>query len=150
MLDIEWSYPVVFHFRVRIAGLEASFQEVSGLEYSLETEEVRAGGDNSTVYNLPQKIKYQDLVLKRAVLKLDDPFAIWYKANAIIGGISAFKVIPIPVEVELCDEHGLPIKMWIFRGAYPCKWGLCNLDAMKNELAIESITFKYSNFLCIK
>lgn len=154
MADVEWPLLVAFHFSVGFAQKgdkreEISFQEVSGLEVSIETEEVRCGGDNSTVYHLPKKTKYSDLVLKRAVISKDDSFYKWCKKNLNVASLS-FDIELKSLFVNLCDNEGNAVKTWMVAGAYPFKWSLGNLDAMKNEIAIETISLKYQYFKCIK
>ena len=139
---VEWPIPVVFHFSVKMGKSEIAFSEVSGLETTIETKEVRSGGDNSTVYHLPEKIKLSDLVLKRAILKDSDPFFRWgmKKMNS---SMNAFQVDPQPIEVTLLDEKSKPIATWTFEGAYPFKWSFSTLDAMKAEVMIETVSLKY-------
>lgn len=45
----------------------ATFQEVSGFEVSVETKELREGGENGFVHKLPGRISYPNLVLRRGV-----------------------------------------------------------------------------------
>ena len=141
---VEWPLPVVFHFSVKVGNSEIAFSEVSGLETSIETKEVHSGGDNSTVYHLPEKVKNADLVLKRAFAKKDDPFFQWCKKN-IDSLTSSFQVDPKPIEVSLLDSNGTPLAIWRFDGAYPVKWSFNTLDSMKTEILIETISLKYWN-----
>lgn len=158
----EWSPLAAFHFSVIMVAegdwkknilnaqlpiQEVAFQEVSGLESSLETEEVRCGGDYSTVYHLPKKVKYSDLVLKRAVVSKEDPFYIWCKKN--LSAEANFDFLLKCLFINLCDCDGHIVRSWAVEGAYPYKWSLGNLDAMKNELAIESVSLKHRSLFCL-
>jgi phage tail-like protein len=140
----EWSLPVVFHFSVKVGNSEIAFSEVSGLETSIETKEVHSGGDNSTVYHLPDKIKFADLVLKRSIISKNDSFFSWCKKNMVTASSSCL-VDPKSIEVSLLNEENSPLATWRFEGAYPTKWSFNTLDAMKNEILIESVTLKYWN-----
>ena len=146
---VDWTLPVVFHFSVKVDNSEVEFSEVSGLETSIETKEVRSGGDNSTVYHLLEKIKYSDLVLKRAIATNNDAFFQWCK-NSMEDMIGAFKVEPKSIEVTLLNRKNEPLASWGFWGAYPVKWSFNTLDAMKGEIMIESVTLKYQNMKRIK
>ncbi|MBR5411954.1 MAG: phage tail protein [Fibrobacter sp.] len=141
---VEWPFPVVFHFSVKVGNSEIAFSEVSGLETSFETKEVISGGDNSTVYNLPTKVKFADLVLKRAVLTQSDPFFRWC-ISSMNSMTNAFKVTPQTIEVSLLNEKNEPVTTWIFDGAYPVKWSYSALNAMKGEVMIETLSLKYWN-----
>ncbi|WP_405343145.1 phage tail protein [Fibrobacter sp.] len=144
MPDVEWPLPVVFHFSVKLGNSEISFSEVSGLETSIETKEVHSGGDNSTVYYLPDKIKYTELVLKRAVLKKSDSFFTWC-LDCMNSMTNAFMITPKPIEVSLLNAENEPLATWTFNNAYPVKWSFSTLDAMKGEVMIETLSFKYQN-----
>jgi phage tail-like protein len=139
---VEWSFPVVFRFSVKLGNSEVAFSEVSGLETTIETKDVRSGGDNSTVYHLPEKITLSDLVLKRAILKDSSPFFTWCKDN-MDSAANAFQVDPQPIEVSLLDAKGAPLATWSFEGAYPFKWAFSTLNAMKAEMMIETVSLKY-------
>ena len=141
---VEWPLPVVFHFSVKVGNSEIAFSEVSGLETSVETKDVFSGGDNSTVYHLPEKVKHPDLVLKRAVLCESDPLFRWC-ISTLNSTPSAFKVSPKTVEVSLLNENNEPIATWNFNGAYPVKWSFSTLDAIKGEIMIETLSMKYWN-----
>lgn len=57
-----------FDFVVEIDGVEtAGFQEVSGLEGSLDVIEYREGADALTVRKLPGMVKYGNVTLKRGL-----------------------------------------------------------------------------------
>ena len=139
------SLPVAFHFSVSILGLdyEASFQEVRGIDSSVETEPVRGGGDNHSIYYLPKQVTHSDLVLKRALVTTTSSFYTW--CQSVMGGLIGFKIVPLSLSVRLLDENHDPICAWNLGNAYPVKWVLGNLDAMKSEVMIEEIHFKYSS-----
>ncbi|MBR3669035.1 MAG: phage tail protein [Fibrobacter sp.] len=139
---VDWSFPVVFHFSVKLDNSEVAFSEVSGLDTTIETKDVRSGGDNSTVYHLPEKVKLSDLVMKRAVLKDSDPFFRWCMKNAS-AAMNAFRVAPKPIEISLLDVESEPIATWTIEGAYPFKWAFNTLNAMKSEVMIETVSLKY-------
>ena len=141
---VEWPLPVGVHFSVKLGNSTVAFSEVSGLETSIETKEVHSGGDNSTVYHLPQKVKFSDLVLKRAVLCESDPLYRWC-TSSMNSMTNAFRVTPKSIEVTLLDEKNTPLATWTFNGAYPVKWSFSTLNAMKGEIMIETLTMKYWN-----
>src|ERR1700722_16865156 len=70
-------YPIVnFHFLVQFpfdptGTTDVSFQSVTGLDSTLETEPVKEGGENRFTHVLPVRRKYGPLVLKRGLLGPD-------------------------------------------------------------------------------
>ena len=60
-------------------GLEQSdsFQGVSGLGATMSTNNVKSGGFNNISYKLPTKIDYENLTLKRGMLRKSSPLTKW-------------------------------------------------------------------------
>lgn len=140
------SLPVAFHFSVSILGsdFEASFQEVRGIDSTVETEPVHGGGDNFSIYYLPKKVTHSDLVLKRALVTTTSSFYVW--CQSVMEDLGSFRIAPLNLSVKLLDENHDPLSAWTIKNAYPVKWVLGDLNAMKNEVLIEEIHFKYSSF----
>lgn len=110
--------PVGFHFSVRLAdenGYESSFQEVRGISYDIQTEQLEEGGNNAP-YKVPKSISYPNLVLKRGFLK-SSMFRDWCE-NTINTG--SFNVIAKNVVVNLLNtkDHEVIIA-WTFQKAIP-------------------------------
>ena len=147
-----WSAPPVsFYFEVSIGkfnGVDCLFSEVSGIEMELETStEIKEGGNNAFVYNLPGRTKYQDLVLKRGLVPLSTAFYSW--SQKTITGNYAKAIETKDVLVKLLDENGEVLITWNFKNAYPKKISISDLNAKASgdsAIMIESITLAYSEF----
>lgn len=137
--------PVGFHFRVEFQGIESGdsdnrFQEVSGLTAEVGIEELQAGGENRFTYKLPTRAKYNNLILKRGMLK-DSKLISWFTS-----AIEDFEFKLADVNVYLLNEKHEVISAWIFMQAYPVKWIISDLKAMDNSLVIETIELVYQYF----
>src|SRR6476659_3511110 len=67
-----YNLPVSFHFNVNIGGDtkdDIRFQEVNGLTAEISVEELVVGGENMFTYRLPNRAKYNNIILKRGMLK---------------------------------------------------------------------------------
>lgn len=127
------------------AGLDSSFQEVSGIEAELGTEDVAEGGENRFVYRLPKQTKYQPLVLKRGVVTQDSALGQWVAST--IGATLAQPIVPQNLMVLLLGEGAKPLISWTFYNAYPLKWKTAALNSMENDVLTESLEFSYSYFV---
>jgi phage tail-like protein len=153
MTDVYYP-PPGFYFRVTVlgagallaeaTGVDASFQEVSGIEARWETEEVAEGGENRFVHRLPKPAKYSDLVLKRGLVYRDSFFAEW--VGGTIGSRLSLPIITQNLLVTLLGEDGVPRVAWVFVNAWPLRWEVTGLDSMSNQLATESLEFAYGYF----
>ena len=145
--------PVSFHFRVEFVGVagmdgdtEQRFQEVGGLSFEVETEELSEGGENRFVYKLPKRVKYPNLILKRGLLK-DTALLKWLdSALSTYFTVPVYDFKPANLLVTLLDEAGHPAAVWSVVQAYPLKWAVSEFRATDNMVAVESIELAYQYF----
>jgi phage tail-like protein len=142
--------PVAFAFKVEFlnlpsqsGALQCSFKEVSGLQQSLETEDVPEGGENRFVHQLPTRAKPGRLVLKRGLIERGSALMEWC-SDVLTGGLDQ-RIQPADVKVQLFDAENLPLMVWTCNAAYPVRWTLDSFESTKNEAAIEEIELAYRN-----
>lgn len=139
--------PVAFQFRVGIGdppqGRDASFQEVTGLELKMETEDVRSGGENRFVFKLPKGVTQERITLKRGIAGIDSPLTQWCK-SVLEGGMSV-PIRPSTLRITLLDAKRAPARSWSLLNAYPVGWSVDTLNSTRNEVVIESIDLAYLN-----
>ena len=140
--------PRSFHFLVNFVDfkLEADtmFQSVSGLEVNLETETYKEGGENRFLHTLPVRANYSNLILKRGLFT-DSQLINW-----CMDTFNSMEVQPVNMIVSLLNDNHLPLMTWNIVNAFPIKWSVSDLNAERNELAIESIELKYQYFKIMK
>lgn len=139
-----YNVPVSFHFRLRIPGKgsddDIRFQEVGGLTAEMGVEELVVGGENMFAYRLPTRAKYNNLVLKRGMLK-NSKMIEWFRNS-----IENFVFEPVDVSVHLLNENHEVITSWEVIQAYPVKWVISDFNANGNTLVIETIELAYQYF----
>jgi phage tail-like protein len=139
----DYTPPSAFYFAVKFVGfpdMDSSFQEVSGLKVSIDTEEKKEGGDNLYAFHFPKPATYQPLVLKRCLMA-NSVLNLWCK-NAL----ENFSFYPKDIRLLLLGADGSSLSSWTINQAYPISWELSALNSTSNELAIETLTLKYRNF----
>ncbi|HEX2580469.1 MAG TPA: phage tail protein [Dongiaceae bacterium] len=144
--------PGSFYFTVQLIGalaaanlidkIDASFQEVSGLEANFLTEEVVEGGENRFAHRLPLRGSYSNLLLKRGVVFKDSLLAEW--AGQTVGSGLSIPILPQNVLVMLLDSKENPLVAWTFVNAWPVRWAVSPLDAMENRVLIETFELSYN------
>lgn len=141
--------PVVFYFRVKFQGNppigEVAFKSVTGLDIELETEELREGGVNEFEHKLPKQVKHGNLILKRAMMPVENNLGNWIKE--IIETPFGKPIQPRSVEITLLNESGDPMYYWTCQNAYPVKWNTEGFDSEKNEIAIETLELVYTQLI---
>lgn len=140
--------PGSFYFALNFSGItakaDAAFQEVTGINADIETEEVTCGGENRFRYKLPGITKFGNLALKRGFITSGSDLAKW--CNDILTGGFASAITPKTITVKLLDKDGNILMSWDFLNAYPVKWGISDFKSMENAYVIESIEFAYNYF----
>lgn len=135
--------PAAFYFSVKFTGfddMDSSFQEVSGLKVTVGTVEKKEGGENTFVHHLPTPPKFENLVLKRCLLK-NSKLEKWCR-----DAIENFKFDPKDVKLALLGANGGILASWSIVNAFPVSWELSALNSTSNQLAIESLTLNYRHF----
>ncbi len=127
-------YPyTAFRFRVDIENITvAMVSEVTGLQLETETETYEEGGENTFVYQLPKRTKYQHISLKRGITDRDDMWR-WYQD--VVHGIFERK----NGTIVLMDVTGKDKWRWNFSEAFPVKWTGPDLKADSSTVAFETI-----------
>jgi phage tail-like protein len=140
--------PPAFAFRVEFLNLPqhrgplpCSFREVSGMDQTLDTEELVEGGENRFVHQLPTRPKARRLILKRGLVERDSAFVTWCRLS-LRGGMER-PLDLVDVKVQLLDASFAPLQVWTCNGAFPVRWTMEPFDAMKNDVAIEEIELAY-------
>jgi len=135
--------PVAFYFEVVFQGeqIRIPFKEVTGLTIEMETETIQEGGVNEYDYKFPKQIKHGNLVLKRALLPLDNSIETWI--CQCLGNDFSQPIVTKNIFINLLNEKKEPLRGWGCFGTYPVKWEIDSLDAEKNGVVIESIEFTY-------
>lgn len=140
---------VNFHFRVEFVresqALDISFQSVTGLDSTLETETIKEGGENRFEHVIPVRRKYGPLVLKRGLLTPGESgITKWFKQV-----FDDEIVTPIPtVHIKLLNEEHQPLMQWTINNVWPRSWKIGELNAERGEVLIETLELNY-NYLVL-
>lgn len=133
-----------FHFLVVFElpqfPTDIRFQEVSGLSVSAEFESLAEGGENRFVHQLPVKLNYGDITLKRGA-PLGSGVSWWARK-----ALEDFEFQPANVLISLLNEKHLPLYNWYVVNAIPKRLEITGLNAMQSELAIETLVLTYHYF----
>lgn len=125
---------VAFRYVVEIDNTKmAAFTECTLPTIEWEIEEVKEGGLNTFVHQLPGRRKASRLTLKHGVgkgLLLD-----WY-IKALSEEFSAKNIT-----ITLLNFAGKDVASWVINNAYPIKWTGPQLKSDSNAIAIQSLEF---------
>lgn len=134
-----------FNFKVRINNSDIGFQEVSGLGAEVELEEIEELGNNAHKFRLPKRIKYNNVILKKGLIKEQRSLVTDILEKVFKGTIMNESFETFDVTIELMDDanRGKSMFKWELKDAYPVKWEIGTLNAQKSELVIETLELAY-------
>ena len=118
-----------------------SFQSVSGLSVTVETESYAEGGENRFVHEIPKGLKFSTLTLKRGLKSAPSSVANWCE-----DAYEQFVFKRLNLIIVLLSENHIPIKTWNVVGAYPIKYELGEFNAETQSILIETLELKYDYF----
>ena len=107
----------------------------------LGQELVFENGKDQAGIRLPEDVRVNDLVLRRALEAINEKITAWVK-NTFRFKYGA-KIKPCNMTVTLLDEKNKIAASWICTRVIPVKWSMAPLNASESKIAIETITLKY-------
>lgn len=139
--------PVSYHFLVTffIAGvvpnpLDIGFKVVSGISSTVETMEVKEGGENLFMNHLPVRVTHDNVTLERGMV-LGSLLNLEFMA-----AMESMEFAPSNILIMPLDQSELPLYGgWLLQHAYPVKWAVSNLDGDSNSLIIDTMELTYGH-----
>lgn len=135
-----------FYFKVEIDGEQVSFQEVSGLEASMETETIIEGGNNLFTHKLPVRQSYGNLTLSKGVVRETDDFYQWISSVLLEQETisNSFHENLRSISIDLMSPGDqTEVRSWQIVNAYPVKWSISSLNAEESKITIESVELAF-------
>lgn len=130
--DIRGQTNTAFRFVVDVDGeRQAAFTECTLPSLEWDIEELKEGGLNTYVHQLPGRLKAAKVSLKNGVGK--SSLLDWY--IEAIGKTVSRKSITI----TLLDAKRKSLMVWNIKDAYPIKWAGPQLNTTQNTIAIQTL-----------
>ena len=138
-------------FILEVDGLHiGTFTEVSGLNVEIEVEQIKEGGQNHFVHQVPGRMSWPNIVLKRAVV-FDDSLFQWFSTTSGDGFAgNGNRVTTRTAAITLVTDRGGRLRSWNIDRAFPVKWtgpsfAVSSSDIPQEELEIAHHGFKPKN-----
>ena len=137
-------FNTTFRYLVFIDNVNSgAFTEFQLPTLTLETQEIKEGGQNLYVHKLPVRTTPGTVSLKHGILYGSELFA-WYM-QAMNGDMkNAAREVAVGM-FDISEDPQL-VLIWGFFGAYPIKWSGPTLKSDDRAVAIETIEFVYHGF----
>jgi phage tail-like protein len=142
--NVNFHFLVQFPFDPKGTTIDVSFQSVTGLDVTLETEPVKEGGENRFTHMLPVRKKAGPLVLKRGLLGPAQSALTRYLQGVFANDV--FQPMNI-VTVQLLDETHQNLLSWSVNNVWPLSWKIGELNATQGEVLIETLELNYNQLI---
>jgi phage tail-like protein len=150
----EYFYQTVnFLFRVEFHlgsdAFDISFQSVSGLDSSLETETIKEGGENRFEHVIPVRRKYGPLILKRGLFSPEESkLTEWLKRAFDDEIVEPLETLNITLLNEgKPNQNREPLMYWTINNVWPRSWKMGELNAERGEVLIETLELNYNRLV---
>jgi phage tail-like protein len=131
-----------FRFSVAVDGINyAAFTEFTLPSLTVETQDIKEGGQNTFAHKLPIRVTAGSATLKHGI-STDFELLKW-NLDVLKGDMTS---ATRQITVVMYNETGLPLMTWTFRNAYPVKWSGPQFKTDNNTVAIEEIEFVHHGF----
>jgi phage tail-like protein len=112
---------------------------VSGIEADTPAVLMSEGNNAASALKTPGQASYPNLVLTRP---LTGDLTLWqWMLNSING-----PVVKRTITVILLDSTESPVIQWTFKNAFPVRWAGPLLNALSNEVAMETLEIAHEGF----
>ena len=134
-------------FLFEVDGIDIGwFSEVSGLEVSVETEDIAEGGQNGFVRKLPGRMTWPNVTRKRGLTKQDNLFSWLRETSGEKFASGGNKLTRRSVALTLLDRTGKRLRAWEFEDAFPVKWSGPTFAAASADSADEQLEITHHGF----
>jgi phage tail-like protein len=127
-----------YNFKLVIQGVtEGHFTECTGLGVKTKVIRYREAGNNQVVHAIPGQIEYGDVQLRYGLMTSKE---LWdWMMTGVQGNVQRKNV-----SILMLDSAGInEVMRWNLNNAWPNEWRGANLDALSQEVAIETLTLVF-------
>lgn len=127
-----------YNFKLIMQGVvQGHFTRVDGLGLKVARILYRPGGENSTVRAIPGQVEYTPVTLRYGLT--DSTEMLQWLFTAVNGRVERRNISLAMLD----DAASTEVRRWNLIGAWPCEWSGAPLDALGNDLAIETLSLAY-------
>lgn len=144
---IKGDYPVSNRFLFEVDGVEVGvFSEVSGLEMRVSVEEFQEGGENGYVHQLPGRMTWPHIVLKRGIVDSDALFSWVTKSAGDQFSASGNKLTRCTGAITLVNTKGDRERGWQLKDVFAVRWTGPSLNVGTNDPLQEELELAHHGF----
>lgn len=135
------------HFLFTVDGIDVGwFKTVTGLEVTVETEDVLEGGQNSYTHKLPGRMTWPNVVFTRGITDSDNLLEWFNKSSGEKFAENENKLARSTASIALLSPAGERLRAWDIDGAFPVRWSGPSFAVDDNSAAAEELEITHHGF----
>lgn len=135
------------NFLLEVDGVEIGmFASVSGLQLTVQTEDLVEGGQNGFVRKLPGRMEWPNIVLSRGLIQSDNLFDWIGKTSGEGFAAAGNKLARCTGAITALASDGSRLRAWNIANCFPVRWKGPELNVTSNEALSEELEIAHEGF----
>lgn len=135
------------HFLFTVDGIDLGwFTSVTGLEVSIETQDIVEGGQNNYAHRLPGRMSWPNVVFTRGLTDSDNLLDWFNESSGEQFAANKNKLERSTASIALLSAAGDRLRSWDIDGAFPVRWSGPSFAADTNGAAAEELEITHHGF----
>jgi phage tail-like protein len=140
--------PVSSNFLFEVDGVQiGAFKEVHGLELRVEVEAYEEGGENGYVHQLPGRMSWPNIILKRGIIQTDALFDWVRKSSGDTFATNGNKLTRCTGAIVLMSSRNQRLRSYELQGAFPVRWVGPDLNVDEQRPLDEELEVAHHGFI---
>jgi phage tail-like protein len=146
-LGFKGEIPSTSSFLFEVDGVSiGSFAEVSGLEVKIDVATYHEGGENGYVHQLPGRMTWPHVILRRGVTNSDNLFAWVNKSSGSGFSTNSNKLTRSSGAITVMGSDGSRLRSWNLTDVFAVRWTGPSFNAESNDPLNEELELAHHGF----
>lgn len=135
------------NFLLEVDGVEIGmFASVSGLQVSVQTEDLVEGGQNGFARKLPGRMEWPNIVLSRGLIRSDNLFDWFSKTSGEGFAAAGNKLKRCTGAITALGADGSRMRSWNLTACFPVRWKGPDFNVTSNDALSEELEIAHEGF----
>ena len=145
--DLKGELPTTASFLFEVDGVQIGvFSQVSGLEVRVDVATYQEGGENGYTHNLPGRMTWPNIVLRRGITDSDALFS-WVNKTAGSGfSANSNSLTRSTGAITVIGTDGTRLRAWELQGVFAVRWRGPNFDTGSGDPLYEELELAHHGF----
>lgn len=138
---------VANNFLLEVDGVEIGvFASVSGLQVTVQTEDLVEGGQNGFARKLPGRMEWPNITLSRGLIQADNLFDWLNKTSGEGFAAGGNKLTRCTGAITALATDGSRLRAWNLSGCFPVRWKGPDFNVTSNDTLSEELEIAHEGF----